>query len=472
MVDESDVQGNVLFGYRYRTARFWFLEVTDAGPARAWLRANLLDRGLPTPGTWTAGGPGAVAVNVALTHGGLAALGVTPAYLATFPADFRQGLFRRLASELREPDAVDQWERHWYRHGGDDPLDASAPGPTDGHVHLLVSVHGDGPGARDLVRRLADTADRPGSGLHALGTTEAHVHRRAGDRNVEHFGFADGLSQPYLDGVDYRSGDGARRRVEGSGALAHRRAGRHGRRLVWRPLQPGEFVLGHPDEDLASPPLPRPVALVRNGSYLVYRRLRQDVDAFLAFGRDHPWPGGAGGNETAARLVGRHPDGTPLLPTDGGDPDRNGFAYGGDPNGYGCPRGSHIRRANPRDSLEVDPGIVNRHRMIRRGMPYGPPHRGAADGRDRGLIFMAYCASISRQFEFVQREWLGDANVFGQGHTRDVFAGPAPAFTIQHESCPVTLGAMSFVRPTGGGYFLQPGLRALAGLAAGDFNRL
>ena len=36
------------------------------------------------------------------------------------------------------------------------------------------------------------------------------------------------------------------------------------------------------------------------------------------------------------------------------------------------PRGAHIRRINPRDSLEATIADVKRHRIVRCGMRYGP----------------------------------------------------------------------------------------------------
>ena len=56
--------------------------------------------------------------------------------------------------------------------------------------------------------------------------------------------------------------------------------------------------------------------------------------------------------------------------------------------------------------------------MIRRGMPYGPPlprGRDEDDGTDRGLVFVCFKASISRQFESVQAQWLNDGNIFDLG---------------------------------------------------------
>src|SRR3954454_4569424 len=105
-----------------------------------------------------------------------------------------------------------------------------------------------------------------------------------------------------------------------------------------------------------------------------------------------------------------------------------------------CPLGAHIRRANPRDALDPDPDpetgfgdgrLTFRHRIIRRGMPYGDPLPDGVlddDGEPRGLVFVCFNASLSRQFESVQRQWLNDGNVFRLAHDTDFLLGVnAPA---------------------------------------------
>ena len=109
--------------------------------------------------------------------------------------------------------------------------------------------------------------------------------------------------------------------------------------------------------------------------------------------------------------------------------------------------------------------------MIRRGMPYGdPPPEGALedDGADRGLLFVCFVASLSRQFEAVQIQWLNDGNIFRLGHDRDfLLGGDAPGkMTVQGEPPFFLAPARPFVCTRGGEYLFVPGLRALAALAA------
>ena len=128
--------------------------------------------------------------------------------------------------------------------------------------------------------------------------------------------------------------------------------------------------------------------LGRNGSYLVVRQLRQDVPGFWGFvDRRDAAPRRERATRTArlrlaAKMVGRWPSGAPLaLAPEADDPslaDANDFGYHElDPRGARCPVGAHIRRSNPRDSLDPRPGssdswkINRRHRILRRGREYG-----------------------------------------------------------------------------------------------------
>ena len=225
------------------------------------------------------------------------------------------------------------------------------------------------------------------------------VHQQRADRLFEareHFGFLDGFSQPAIEGsYDGRPVDGTiGRRGRGSRSPA------------------GELLLGYRDTDGVLPEAP-PGALGRNGTYVVYRKLYQDVAGFRALVAAHAadFPGGA--DALAARIIGRWPDGTPLaLSPDGPDPavsgDRtkiNDFRYAGDPLGLRCPVGAHVRRANPRDGEGVGAVMTTRHRIVRRGLPYGPalPPGAPDDGADRGLVFVCFSVDLERQFEFVQQ---------------------------------------------------------------------
>jgi Dyp-type peroxidase family len=251
------------------------------------------------------------------------------------------------------------------------------------------------------------------------------------------------------------------------------------RRVAWRALAPGEFVLGYDDEDGGLPPAPA-APLHRNGTFMVWRKLHQDVAAFRAFLDEASAGTRLEPEAVAARLVGRWPDGSPLmLRPHAGDErlgnDRarvNDYSYRRDPNGLVCPRGAHVRRANPRDALAGGDGrLTARHRILRRGMPYGEPLlEGAPDDRaDRGLIFICLQASIERQFEIVQARWCNDGDAFGLGNAGDPLAGSFadPARVTFGGRPPRYASCMrSFVTPRGGEYLFMPGISGLRALAS------
>jgi hypothetical protein len=111
---------------------------------------------------------------------------------------------------------------------------------------------------------------------------------------------------------------------------------------------------------------------------------------------------------------------------------------------------------------------------MRRGLPYGPPLPEAAadDGEDRGIAGVFVGASISRQFEFVQRMWINDRKFHDLDNDKDPIAGDNDG------TCDMTIPAKPFLKKIrglprftvvkGGGYFFAPGIRALKFLASGS----
>jgi hypothetical protein len=106
-------------------------------------------------------------------------------------------------------------------------------------------------------------------------------------------------------------------------------------------------------------------------------------------------------------------------------------------------------------------------------MPYGRPFDEARDDPERGLIFVAYCASIARQYEFVQRRWINEGDGLGVGHDADplVSTGPSPKRFVAGGCPPVFFGEKAglpfkpFVSVRFGAYFFQPSIRGLKWLA-------
>ncbi|HEY0345502.1 MAG TPA: hypothetical protein VGC59_12680 [Solirubrobacteraceae bacterium] len=454
----DDIQGLLASGYgRLPAACYLLLAIEEPRRAGAWLGR------LAGKLTTARERPLKTAVNVALASSGLAKLGLPPA-LGGFSDRFLDGMTASPRSRALGDVGADAPER--WRWGG--------PTTTTVDVLLLLYAADDG-----LLAALEERLVRPADGLALVQRLDTQWSER------EHFGFRDGISQPLVEGL---------------------RAGRPD-----DVISAGEFVLGYRNEhgqltrrprvDRASDPrgiLPTDSAtgdadLGRNGSYVVLRTLSQDVRAFWGFVEGATTNGAGDSGDQAARLrlaaqiVGRWPNGEPLVLAPDGPPETppqptNDFRYHDvDAHGERCPLGAHIRRAHPRDSLDPKPGsersiaIDKLHRLLRRGRGFGAPiapaaalNGGARDGEERGLHFICLCANIARQFEFVQHTWVNNPKFNGLYDDPDPLLGPAGR-TLTVQARPINRrvpGLPSFVGVLGGAYFFLPGVRAVRYLAA------
>lgn len=446
-LSEHDIQGNIIRGYhKHAGAAYLFATVEDPDRARRFLNARV--ERVTTAEEWKdAAGPSST-LNVAFTFHGLETLGADIDAF-TNVTDFTQGMYERAERQLGDSgaNARENWETGLH-HEAD----------------ILLTVYGrDATVRTDELNRLKSTLEHSGLQEVYCQVADTLEGRR------EHFGFADGFSQPSIPG--------SRRLYPGEG-VQERRPPR------WRRARIGEFLLGHLDEDCVRPGAGHNI--LKNGTFMVWRKLKQDVSLFDAWVREQAGEGEAAQTWLKARIVGRWPDGTSLIrspdgppaPKPGADgpigqrstgerPD-NTFTYGDDPDGVRCPLGAHIRRAYPRDALGFRTERTRRNRIIRRGMPYGPPWDPARpDDGDRGLIFVCFNASITRQFELIQRHWLMDGDTFGLADDRDFLTAPADPngkMTIQGDTSrpPQFLWPQQqFVTVRGGYYLFVPGITAL-----------
>jgi Dyp-type peroxidase family len=452
-LDLADIQGLVARGYSgLRHARFTLFAAGDPAVARTLL-ARLLPQVTPA-GTFSAD----TAMQIAFTAGGLRQLGLPDRAVAGFSLEFTEGMATANRSRFLG-DEQESGPGGWAWGGPNGPA-------VDGLI-LLYASRADLLDERqaELGRQLADAGARTVTALYTLERLDR-----------EPFGFRDGVSQPLIEGLPKATG-GARAVAAGEFVLGYPDG--YGQ-LTDRPLLPRA---DDPGQLLPSDPARSGAAdLGRNGTYLVLRQLDQDVSRFWRYvteatrgpdGSDDP----AARDLLAAKLVGRWPSGAPLVkapdldnPALGLD---NDFRYHGpDPLGLACPLGAHIRRANPRDSLDPQPGtdaslkINSLHRLLRRGRSYGP----AAGGGPTGLYFICLAANLARQFEFVQHSWLGDPNFNGLYDDADPLTGyrPSRGRTFTAPARPVRRryhGLPQFVRTRGGAYFFLPGLSALRYLA-------
>ena len=473
-LEYDDIQGIVLRGYRtLPEACFVMLRIADGSvaQARSWLKRLAEHITVANATTCTH------ATQLAITHEGLRVFGLSKD--TRFSCEFEDGVAATRRSRVL----------------GD--VNNSAPcrwiwGNATMPVHMVLMLY-------CTSNRSADT-----SGLDKLYACYKQDFHEAGLVEVvklpsrtlpearEHFGFADGISQPVLEGTPRARG----RVADTVGA--------------------GEFVLGYKNGYDRYPESPSIAASLdagnrltslpdgrhdfgRNGSYLVFRQLEQDVKGFWQFLDAKTKKGGNSDplarDRLAAKMVGRWRSGASLMrcpdSDPGGQPD-NDFQYGdsmagpGDPFGVRCPLGAHVRRTNPRDS--VFPGTshpisdTRKHRILRRGRPYGvsvaesmtPCDILAAPTTDekRGLHFICLNADIGRQFEFVQHTWVNNHRFAGLYGEVDPLLGEHHAirgsgrFTIPGFPARTRIGGMArYVHVRGAAYFFLPSLSAIRVLA-------
>jgi len=438
----ADVQGLVARGYgSLSAASFLLLGLEDGAAARRWLASAV---SLVTSGDDR---PEARAVNVAFTSMGLVRLGLPDPLLQQFSNEFVHGM----TTEHRQRALGDV--------GDSAPAKWDWGGPSTGSIGAVLMLYARDP--RELERLLEEHS-------RLLVESGVEVQRKLDTSNLdgfEPFGFRDGISQPFVEGLA-KSGPAG------------------------QTVRAGEFVLGYENEHghYTDQPLVED-GIGRNGSYLVFRQLEQDVRGFWQF-IDSAAPHPAERTRLAAKMVGRWPGGAPLaLSPDRDDPvlaEANDFGYfHEDRVGTGCPVGAHVRRTNPRDSLDPGPGtdkslaINRRHRLLRRGREYGQAlspdaalTESLAPDEERGLHFICLNGNIARQFEFVQNTWLNNPKFAGLYDDSDPLVGQSAPYGGTF-TMPSATGARSrvigmprFITVKGGAYFFLPGLTALRRLAS------
>jgi deferrochelatase/peroxidase EfeB len=494
-IDYSDVQGLVCFGYpRMTEVCFFLLKVENPSAARSWLATAPVNTAVRMDQ------PPVTALQVAFTYDGLQALGVPQTVIQGFSPEFISGMAGEGSRSRRLGDVGANAPSRWqWGNPGNVP-------------HMLLMLYAE-PGHLEGWRQTVKGAfwDIAFQVLDCLSTANLN--------GVEPFGFKDGISQPQIDWNGERKLDG-REQLEYGNIVAL-----------------GEFLLGYPNEygaytdrplvdpkDDPGKKLP-PVEdqlnkrdLGRNGTYLVFRQLQQDVRGFWQFLDKQ-----ANANpeeerrKLAESMVGRTMLGDPLVPTTGhpipgigSSPDdtKNQFTYELDDAGIRCPLGAHVRRANPRNAdLPTDAkGFFSRlvrilgfgrknirddmiastrfHRILRRGREYGPAlspedalQPGQPDDQERGLYFICLNANNARQFEFVQNAWIMGLKFDGLTEESDPLLGnrePAPGcpftntFSLPQENGVrrrIT-GMPQFVTVRGGAYFFLPSIRALQYLSS------
>jgi deferrochelatase/peroxidase EfeB len=415
-LDLDDIQGFILRGYRMPIVRHFLLTVGCPAQAR-----NLLGRfvdgdesdapQITTAQDWHVGfepGPGDklaepprckpdYCLNIGITWNGMIALEIKDRVPMVSFKSF--GAFVAGAAERANlvgdtgPSAPQNWEGAFGK----------------GSDHLLVTLHAISPEAMaNYSDRLCSLFDEGGAfrevwRADGLALTEIRDGKPVFTSRV-HFGYTDGISMTTIRGGPERY------------PVDHQ-----------QPCEPWLFVLQDGAENYF---VPEPRELGLNGSFAVFKMIETDVvgfEDFLQSNKDKIDP-----ELLAAKMCGRWRNGVPLAlspetdsPPGGISPEQlNNFEYvnsdgSGDPKGIRCPVGAHIRRINPRGQPitgQGRPGGSNdTHRLIRRGMPYGPAYDPTQpyDGIKRGLLGYFINSNIENQYEFVLGQWVNDSEFAG-----------------------------------------------------------
>jgi len=498
-LDAGDIQGHVFPGYAEADLVLMALRCSDWASLQALLR-NVFGAGLEKLTTMRnasaikaarkqflmEAGPepeDPIRLNVAFTRQGLDLMGFADA--RGVDSAFDAGMTGNSTGDPKNPVRMDGTAElahpsNWIVGGRNAFF----------HVLLLIACKKN---IRARTAQLAETV-RSSAGMTV-------VYEEVGENlkfGAEHFGFADGISSPGIYG-SYRDAGGKKQTVTTRYGVPSANGldfGKPGQPLVW----PGKFFVGAPAFE--GDPGDVPHELYRNGSFLVFRRLQQDVHAFredtdtlaaeIAAAAGLP---SFFGKTLRALIVGRQQNGQPLMRA--GEKTEKGFAlnhffYGNetpdinlsdgshisgtraDLEGSRCPLWAHIRKVNPRDGVNDLPESAHNLQILRRGVPFGPPFAedqppsSANNALPRGLLFLAYQRSISGQFEKLNTHWMNQFGVpGGGGHDLLVGLALSPEGALaERRALHVPSGQQiatprTWVVPTGGAYLFAPGVKGL-----------
>jgi deferrochelatase/peroxidase EfeB len=478
-LDLADIQGLILRAYAMPIVRHFLLTV--GAPASARRQLGRLVSGdesdlpqITTAADWHVGFvPGPMddladvprcepdyCLNVGITWAGLVALEIeehVPGVSFKSFGAFIEGAARR--AELIGDTGLSSPE-HWVGGfgSGDDhvlvTLHAISPEAMTRYSDRLCAWFTDGDAFREIWRE------------DGMALTELQDGQPVPTSKV-HFGYTDAITTPTIRGGPECS------------QPDHQ-----------EPCEPWLFVLR---EDAANYEVPEPRALGLNGSFAVFKKAETDVVGFEDFLQSNKHT--IDPELLAAKMCGRWRNGVPLAlspdtdsPAGGISPEAlNDFGYvnadgSGDPKGIRCPVGAHIRRVNPRDSPIAGQGRPggsnNAHRVVRRGMPYGPTYVPSEpyDGIERGILFLFINSNIENQYEFVLRRWVNDSEFAGgvrlDPKSKDPLAGtqdPAESIFVIPQADgrpPIKIaGLSSFVATKAAAYLFLPSITAIKFLA-------
>jgi Dyp-type peroxidase family len=399
-LDLDDIQGDVVVGLQKNYEVFVFYKIVDPLLFKRLVRLHVVGRITSARlahrrelilrsrnGLHRKSGDAMRGLNIGFTKDGLSE--IIGAGRPRLDPSFERGADNRDTIErLHDPSTSD-----WLKEFVSDRVDGLLllTGPSRSTVRFYCN---------DLLRLLGAAIKVVYS---EIGNTRPGAHR-----GFEHFGYRDGISQPGIRGLTRRSRP-----------ATNPDQGLPGQDLIW----PGEFVFGYPSQDPSDAIKPGPppylaAPWMRNGSYMVFRRLEQKVPEFRRFVAERAVRLAMEPELLGARLFGRWKSGAPLELASlydnaalGSNAMRNNdFDYGDDPYQRRCPYAAHIRKAYPRDDAPGGEAEAQRHRILRAGIPFGPEVAPSetTTSHSRGLMFVCYQTSIEWQFEYIQRSHAND----------------------------------------------------------------
>ena len=482
-VGRKDMQGLIARGYNsLNAACYIFVEITDAVLAKQFFNTIIskhitsADKSIYV--NVTPKGDPQNAAHMAFTNEGLKKLGLDT---DTFSREFLEGMATPHRSALLG-DTESNEPKNWCWG-------------NNKNVHCVLLLYAENNKALAALETNIFNMLDTGTGLNLVKRIDTFEYNDK-DEDKEHFGFRDGLSQPVMKGFSQSANTDEK--------------------LL---INPGEFILGYKneydnyspgpyvDDDQKSVDLPYmpdvkgKKDLGKNGTYLVFRQIEQNVEEFWKFAYHNSREIAVSKTEKAiklaAKMVGRWPEGQPLaICPDGSymdeDSQKDFSYYQPDKDGIRCPFGAHIRRTNPRDQVHTGRNqkdsleMSQRHRMLRRGRIYGKPLKEKMNIENmiwdikekkyeepknkRGLNFICLVSDIGRQFEFVQNVWANTSTFADLCNEVDPLISPRPTnlqpkcheFTtpqqiIRNRYTEVPM----FTTVVGGAYFFMPGLNAL-----------
>jgi len=497
LLDADDIQGHIIPGYSDADLLILAVRANDAESLKSLIRL-LIERpmgvtsmrsafGLRIARKYFLQGTGPepddpLRLNLALTRQGLDQLGFTS--LRGVDTAFDSGMTGLSTGDPKQSTRID---------GSPEPASPSrwVIGATSNPFDLLVIL-----ACKRHIRERTTTVADLIKGIAGISI----IYKEFGDNLpnfTEHFGFVDGISSPGIYGEFEEAGQRVPLTTRyGVPSMNGLDFGKPGQPLVW----PGRFLVGTPRFDGDQGEAVHEV--FRNGSFLVFRRLQQDVAAFyedtdamasqLANSLGNRQINGTFLRET---IVGRRQNGQPLM-RQGEGPDSqlaiNHFFYANDTpaisltngehiagtssdfQGQRCPFWAHIRKVNPRDAQNDLAEETQNLQMLRRGVPFGTAYDHQLPGNDpknlesRGLLFLAYQRSIRDQFENLSTHWMNQFEVpAGGGH--DLLVGLTLSsdgrLASRRADWPLSqeqvTSPRTWVIPTGGAYLFAPSLKSL-----------